>query len=183
VRRDKTEVDHTELVDFRLKVHGPTGYLSGAIVESNEKENDLDFWIDKHQKFSSRMALEEVLRRAGVLRWSFTPRLLGNPDERITWIKDRWYRLPLFVRPFLYFGFRYFLRGGFLDGQNGFIYHFLHAFWFRMLVDVKMSDMYRSIEKGETSLDALARGAGRVLSQGEAPVPSPSEHRAHAGAS
>ena len=33
------------------------------MTEQNRKEDDIDFWIDKHQKFSSRLAVEEVLRR------------------------------------------------------------------------------------------------------------------------
>jgi glycosyltransferase involved in cell wall biosynthesis len=163
VRRDSVEVDHSELVDFRLKVRGSTGYLAGAIIESNKKENNIDFWIDKHQRFSSRMAVEEILRRSGNLSWSFQPKLFGNPDERITWLKDRWYRLPLFLRPFLYFIFRYFIRMGIRDGWNGFIYHFLHAFWFRLLVDVKMADIYAAINRGETSLAALRQEFGHVF--------------------
>ena len=31
----------------------------------------------------------------------------------------------------LYFGYRYFLRLGFLDGRPGLIFHFLQGFWFR----------------------------------------------------
>jgi len=44
-------------------------------------------------------------------------------------------KMPLFVRPFLYFCYRYFIRLGFLDGKEGLIFHFLQAFWYRFLVD------------------------------------------------
>src|SRR5205085_8734075 len=83
---------------------------------------------------------EELQRRAGAA-FLLRPRLFGNPDERTLWLKGRWYRLPLFVRPFLYFFYRYFLRLGFLDGKQGFLFHFLQGFWFRLLVDVKLEEL------------------------------------------
>jgi hypothetical protein len=39
------------------------------------------------------------------------------------------------VRPWLYFVYRYLLRGGFLDGKEAFVFHFLHALWFPLLID------------------------------------------------
>src|SRR5579864_732363 len=140
VRRSMTTVDHSELVDFRLIVRGTTGVLRGDLIEHNLKENDIDFWTNKHQRFATRLAVEEILRRSGYIRWSFQPRLFGNPDERITWFKNRWYHAPLFVRPFAYFLYRYVFRMGFLDGKNGLVYHLLQAFWFRLMVDIKMAD-------------------------------------------
>jgi glycosyltransferase involved in cell wall biosynthesis len=154
VRRSRVQVED-ELVDFRFVVDGPTRLLRGAIVESNQKELEIDFWIDKHQAFATRMAQEEVLRRAGRLRWEVEPRLLGTADERAVWLKSRWYRLPLFVRPFLYFGYRYFLRGGFLDGRNGFTYHVLQALWFRLVVDLRIQEIERSVAAGRVSVDEL----------------------------
>jgi hypothetical protein len=153
-------VEGGEFVDFRYKVKGAVGFLRGHILENNVKENSLDFWIDKHQKFASRMAAEEALRRAGRLRWALDARLLGNPDERLIWFKCRWYSLPLFVRPFLYFAYRYVWRRGFLDGRTGLLFHFLQAFWFRLIVDVKLFDLEQRIASGEVSLDDLERSHG-----------------------
>jgi hypothetical protein len=51
------------------------------------------------------------------------------------------------VRPFLYFGYRYLLRGGFLDGKEGFVFHFLQAFWYRLLVDVHLDQLRRDAER------------------------------------
>jgi hypothetical protein len=47
----------------------------------------------------------------------------------------------LFVRPFLNFILRYIFRGGFLDGKEGFIWHILQGFWYRMLVDAKIFEL------------------------------------------
>jgi hypothetical protein len=49
--------------------------------------------------------------------------------------------MPLFVRPMLYFLYRYILRLGFLDGKQGAIFHFMQALWFRLLVDIKIDEL------------------------------------------
>jgi len=46
--------------------------------------------------------------------------------------------MPLFVRPFLLFLYRYVFRLGFLDGKAGLIFFVLQTFWFRFLVDAKL---------------------------------------------
>jgi len=155
LRPEQVEVDLSELVDFRFAVKLPTGFLDGEIIESNQKELSIDFWIDKHQKFSSRMAVEEVLRRSGLVKWSISGHLFGNHDERMVWFKQIWYQLPLYLRPFLYFFYRYFLRLGFLDGANGFIFHFLQAFWFRLVVDIKIAELNQQLRAGSLTLAQL----------------------------
>ena len=50
-------------------------------------------------------------------------------------------RLPYFLRPFLYFIYRYFFQFGFLDGASGFAYHFMQGFWYRALVDLKCMEV------------------------------------------
>jgi glycosyltransferase involved in cell wall biosynthesis len=171
IRRGSVRVDESELVDFRLIVEGRTGSLTGAIVETNQKELDIDFWIDKHQKFARRMAVEEVLRREHLLEWSkdIQPRLGGNSDERTIWFKNHWYRMPLYVRPFLYFLYRYFVRLGFLDGWNGFVYHFLQAFWFRLLVDIHIGGLRGDIDAGRITLAELMRQNGLVSDEMASP--------------
>ncbi len=160
VRRSSAAIDPSELVDWRFTVCGRIGYLSGELLEANANEDDLDFWIDKHQRFAGRAAGEEVLRGCGYLQWSVKPALFGTPDQRIVWLKERWRSLPLFVRPFLYFCYRYFVRLGFLDGWTGLLYHFLQAFWYRLLVDVKIWRLRRRLASGELSLAELARAYG-----------------------
>ena len=44
----------------------------------------------------------------------------------------------MFVRPFLLFGFDYFVRFGFMDGVPGLIFHVLQRLWFRFLIDAKI---------------------------------------------
>lgn len=56
-----------------------------------------------------------------------------------TWIKMHiYYKLPIGFRAWLYYFYRYYLKLGFLDGKEGKIFHFLHAYWYRFLVDAKI---------------------------------------------
>ncbi|MEG1642643.1 MAG: glycosyltransferase family 2 protein, partial [Bacteroidales bacterium] len=48
---------------------------------------------------------------------------------------------PLFWRAFFYFCFRYIVKGGFLDGKEGFLWHFLQGWWYRTLVDAKILEI------------------------------------------
>lgn len=134
--------DLTENMDHRFIVPGKTIiWQNGYLIEENLKENNIFFWIEKHNRYSNQIAQEEFNKKKNVHPLSIIPRFWGTPDERIAWLKKRWRRLPLFIRPFLYFHYRYFFQLGFLDGKQGFIFHFLHAFWFRLLVDIKIDEM------------------------------------------
>jgi glycosyltransferase involved in cell wall biosynthesis len=155
-RRSRTHLDDSELVDFRFVVQGRTAKLSGFTYEENRKESSIDFWIDKHQKFSSRLATEEVLRRSGQVKWNMQPRLLGNPDERVLWMRERWYDSPLYIRSLVYFFYRYFLRLGFLDGRIGLFYHVMQALWFRLIIDAKITELEQRIARAEVSMEQLA---------------------------
>jgi hypothetical protein len=71
--------------------------------------------------------------------------LSGEQSSRKRWIKEKVYsKIPLFVRPFIYFLYRYFIRLGFLDGGAGLVWHFLQGFWYRFLVDAKMYELKRN---------------------------------------
>ncbi|MBL7799044.1 MAG: hypothetical protein JNJ90_21270, partial [Saprospiraceae bacterium] len=73
-------------------------------------------------------------------------RALGNAMQQRRFLKSLYERLPLFVRPMLYFLVRYFLRLGFLDGRRGLIFHFLQGFWFRFLIDAKVYELEKRHE-------------------------------------
>jgi hypothetical protein len=55
-----------------------------------------------------------------------------------------WARLPAYVRPLGYFLYRYVLRLGFLDGKQGFVFHFLQAWWYRLLVDINLDELRKA---------------------------------------
>ncbi len=148
VRHEQAWSDENELLDFRLYVKGEIATLHYDLVEDNQKEFDISFWIAKHNRFAQLQAQEELLRQRDGIAWNIRPSLFGTPDQRILWLKSFWYQLPLYVRPCLYFFYRYILRLGFLDGKQGFLFHFLQGFWYRLLVDVVLDDLRRRRESG-----------------------------------
>lgn len=141
-RKGRGELDpHEE--DTRVYVHGRTGRLGGWLIEENAKEERILFYLEKHLRYADAFAREEHKRRSEGVNWKTEPRLLGTPDERVLWLKALYYRLPLYLRPLLYFLYRYVLLLGFLDGKTGFMFHFLQAFWFRLVVDIRLEEIRR----------------------------------------
>jgi glycosyltransferase involved in cell wall biosynthesis len=139
-RRSAVTIDASDLVDHHFYVAGPTQCLAGDLIEDNANEGDISIWIEKHNRYAILFAREEIDRKRNAAPRPIRARFLGNPDERTLWLKNRWFNLPRYVRPAIYFLYRYFLRFGFLDGEQGFIFHFLQAFWFRLLIDIKISE-------------------------------------------
>lgn len=131
--------DLNENMDHRFVVPGKTIiWKQGHIIEENYKENNISFWIDKHNRYSDLVAEEEIERAKNIRSQTLHRNIFGSPDERIAWLKNIWWKLPLGIRPFLYLFIRLFLRLGILDGWMGVLFHFLQGFWFRLIVDVKI---------------------------------------------
>lgn len=110
-------------------------------------------WIVKHNEYST-LEVEATIRARSDLSQLIKPKFFGSLIQRRRWWKDHvFYRLPLFFRPAIYFLYRYVIRLGFLDGKVGFIFHFMHAFWYRALVDGKL------LEKTLIERSARTKGA------------------------
>jgi glycosyltransferase involved in cell wall biosynthesis len=150
--REAGELDVKE-TDTRIYVRGPVGKLKSSIMEENLKENLILFYLQKHLRYAEVFAREELERRRAMIEWKTEPRFFGTPDQRVLFLKKLYFRLPLYVRPFLYFFYRYFVLLGVLDGKQGTIFHFLQAFWFRMVIDIRLEEMLKA-----EPLEEAARG-------------------------
>jgi glycosyltransferase involved in cell wall biosynthesis len=142
-RRSAGELDPEES-DTRVYVKGKIGKLRSPIIEENQKENDILFYLQKHLRYADTFAREELYRREHGINFKLRPRLFGTPDERTLWLKSMYFRTPLYVRPFVYFIYRYFILLGFLDGKQGSIFHFLQAFWFRLILDIRLEELQKA---------------------------------------
>ncbi len=134
-RADKVYMDEGELMDHHFYINGRTTKLQYDIIENNLKE-DLRFWSDKHIRYAKLQAYEEFNKTA-----VSKGKLLGNSDQRRLFMKNIWNRMPLFIRPCLYFVYRYIILLGILDGKKGLIFHYLQAFWYRFLIDSFIVEM------------------------------------------
>ncbi len=102
------------------------------------RQNTLKYWLKKHDDLSDG-EIRDTLLESHNPGLDLTEDLFGNKVERTRWLKTRVYaESPLFLRAFLYFIYRYFLRLGFLDGIPGLIFHVLQAFWYRFYIDARI---------------------------------------------
>jgi hypothetical protein len=73
-------------------------------------------------------------------------------------IKEGLYnRIPIFVRPFLYFIYRYLLRFGFLDGTKGFAFHFMQGYWYRSMVDLRVFEAEIILKDTSSNEDRITK--------------------------
>lgn len=118
---------------------GNTVKFDKDIIDNNNK--NLEWWTHKHNWYSNREALDyqQKVLISSRKEAEISADVTGGQAERKRFIKNNgYYKLPLFLRAHIYFIYRYYIRLGFLDGQEGRIYHFLQAYWYRFLVDAKI---------------------------------------------
>lgn len=113
--------------------------FKGAWVDDNL--NDIGWWIQKHNGYAIREAIDLLDIEFGLTDYKISKTndsklTLETSKKRVA--KHHYVHLPLFWRSFAYFIYRYFLKFGFLDGKEGFLWHFLQGWWYRTLVDVKV---------------------------------------------
>ncbi len=130
-------------MDEHIKVSGKTVDFAGEIIDDNLQP--LTWWVDKHNKYASREAVDLLNLKYGFLPRDSVAGLTGASQAGVKrWIKEKVYvQLPGGFRAFAYFSYRYFLRLGFLDGAAGTAFHVLQGFWYRYLVDVKIAEVER----------------------------------------
>lgn len=130
-------------MDEHIKIsHGTTIAFKHDIIDHNL--NNLTWWIAKHNGYATREAVDLLNLKHNYIHYDgVASELFGSQAQRKRWLKVRYANLPLFVRPFLYFIYRYVIKLGFLDGKEGLTYHFLQGFWYRFLVDAKLFEIQK----------------------------------------
>ena len=153
-RRDKGSIEK-RWMDEHIEVRGRTVVSDIDVIEANyDRQKNLALFTTKHNGYSTREAIDLLLLRHQ-RRPPSVASLGQTKTERKRWIKENIYaRTPLFVRPLAYFSYRYFLRGGFRDGPEGFVFHVLQGLWYRFLVDSKIYQ-----------IEHLAREEGRSIEE------------------
>lgn len=146
-------------MDEHIKVAGKTIISNIDVIESNyDRQKNISLWTDKHNKYSTREAVEFLIAKHKLKEMDSVANIFGNKTEKKRWLKEKLYfRIPLFLRPFLYYIHRYIFKLGFLDGKEGFIFHYLHAFWYRFLVDVKVYQIEQLAKKENKTIPAVIK--------------------------
>lgn len=167
-RRGKGRIENRWMDEHIIVWGGRTVTFDGAFADHNL--NDLSFFVDKHNKYATREAIDVLNQRLALF-----PSDEGVSSKSTSlqasfkrWAKERVYnRLPFTVSSISYFLWRYIVQFGFLDGRSGFVYHALQGFWYRFLVGAKVMEYERAIahltDKHEIAVE-LSRLTGHHLS-------------------
>ena len=131
--------------------------FDGEILDDNQ--NSLSWWIDKHNTYASREVIELLDEEYEFLSRTGAPKSLGNGRTATRrWLKKTVYQsLPVGVRAFVYFIYRYVFRLGLLDRHEGTAFHVLQGFWYRYLVDVKLREVRKHIALSGTDAVSAIR--------------------------
>lgn len=117
-------------VNEHVVLSGTTKKLKNDFIDDNLKP--ISFWWHKHIDYAMKEAQVLLDKEKHQVQLDFW----GGQADRKTWIKYKiWYRLPVYIRPFIYYIYRYFFRLGFLDGKVGFIFHFYHGLVYYLMID------------------------------------------------
>jgi glycosyltransferase involved in cell wall biosynthesis len=141
-----------QVINEHVEVEGATQMLKHDFVDHNLK--GLEFWINKHNQYTTH---EKTILMDCKLEKAKTKKLsLSKQVSRKKWLKERvWNHMPLLLRPFIYFPYRYIVRFGFLDGKEGLIFHFLQGFWFWFLVDAKYIEETKKKKESNVCRESL----------------------------
>lgn len=137
--RNGTARSENRLMDEHISV------LSGNTVQWEEpfydnNLNTLNWWTAKHNGYAIREAASMLDREYNLSQITYEENL-GGSANRMRRNKSLYAKLPLFLRSFAYFLYRYFIRGGCLEGKEGFIWCILQGWWYRTLVDANIFEI------------------------------------------
>lgn len=106
--------------------------------------NNLSWWTQKHVGYAIREAIDlldiefDLINTKEKLDSHFN---LSEQAAEKRKKKLKYAKQPLFIRSFAYFIYRYIFKLGFLEGKEGFLWHFLQGWWYRTLVDAKIFEI------------------------------------------
>ena len=154
-QRDCAQIEQRWMDEHIVLKHGTSITLKGGFEDNNL--NYAGWFVNKHNGYATREMLDIKLQEIFPASGSEISENTGFAVHLKRLAKEGLYnRLPYFVRPALYFLYRYFFQFGFLDGARGFAYHFMQGFWYRALVDLKCLEVDRLWSKASTVDDKLS---------------------------
>jgi glycosyltransferase involved in cell wall biosynthesis len=138
---------------------GRISRLPGVLLHDNVKS--VSWWVHKHNSYASREAVDVLDQRHHLHLADRSSTGLNRQARTKRWLKTRVYaRLPLGIRPWLFYFYRMVLRLGVLDGMRGMMFHTLHGLWYRLLVDAKVLEVEDAMKRERCD---VAEAIHRVL--------------------
>lgn len=127
-------IEDRKMDEHTVLSHGTSVYAKNRFVHYDFK--DMTHWISKMNWYATREMQDYYEFKQGKAA-SF-----AENDATISGTRKKkfglYYKLPMFIRSWMLFIYYYIFRLGFLDGKEGFVYHYMYHRWYRTLVDAKI---------------------------------------------
>jgi glycosyltransferase involved in cell wall biosynthesis len=137
-RYGKARIENRWMDEHAELLEGTSIVFNGEFSDDNL--NTIGWWTTKHNGYSTKEAIELLDVEYDLFGTQNTANLSEQAMQKRN-LKLKYIKLPLFLRCFAYFVFRYVFKFGFLDGKEGFLWHFLQGWWYRTLVDAKVYEI------------------------------------------
>jgi glycosyltransferase involved in cell wall biosynthesis len=164
-RRGVGRIEDRWMDEHILLSEGRTALFYGGFADINL--NDLTYFIDKHNRYATREAIDVIVRRLNLLEED-APSPSGQASIK-RFLKEAIYnKTPFQLGALSYFIYRYVFRLGFLDGTEGAVYHGIQGGWYRFLVGSKVVELERRLAEfagTDERLEELSRATGYSLRQ------------------
>lgn len=108
---------------------------------------DIDNFIKKYNWYATREMQDYISYLNGKAENTIKDKELQQTRQKKFGL---YYKAPIFRRSHWLFIYKYFIKGGFLDGKEGLMFTFLECYWYRFLVDAKIYE-FQNYSNGEFS--------------------------------
>lgn len=138
----KGYIEDRRMDEHTLLCEGSSVYAKERFIHYDFK--DMTNWINKMNWYATKEVDDYYDYLNGKAQ------IIKEEDKAISSTRKRkfgfYYKLPLFIRCWALFLYFYIIKFGFLDGKEGFVYHWMYHRWYRTLVDAKILER-KSLEK------------------------------------
>ena len=136
-RRGKARWEDKKMDEHIYVTEGKVANFKHAFFDDSLMS--LTEWTQKHNGYATKESIDLLTTEYQLVENQVNE--TGQHSKSVRKKKLRYIKLPLFWRAFMFFVYRYFFRLGFLDGKEGFLWHFLQGFWYRVLADAKVFEL------------------------------------------
>ena len=130
----KGRIENRRMDEHTILNSGTSVYAKNKFIHYDFK--DMTHWINKMNWYATREMqdyCEFALGKASKIKVNDSA-IAGTRKKKF----EFYYKLPMFFRCWLLFIYNYIFKLGFLDGKEGFVYHYMYHRWYRTLVDSKI---------------------------------------------
>ena len=128
-------IEDRKMDEHTILSRGSSVYANNRFIHYDFK--NMTHWINKMNWYATREMQDYVEFINGQAY-----QLNDEKDSAISGTRKKkfglYYKFPMFMRSWLLFIYYYVFRLGFLDGKEGFVYHYMYHRWYRTLVDAKI---------------------------------------------